>query len=141
MINDHSFWATLYAESRLLRPPGPFSWHSTESLQRTLFRSARLAQRWTSHPIDVLSKRRSLEFPRSKESYELLCGRWLIVQQPDQFVLHDINTGSQQVLHEPDHWSMKWDACSLTLTRGSLLYLAVCQLGHGMYVLPPNFSK
>ena len=119
----------MYADARLPRPPGPFSWQLTEFLQRNLVCSARLAQRWTSQPVKVLSVP-----TRCNEECKLLCGRWLIIMKRDHVVSRDINTRSEQVLFERHSFHIAWDVtCCMVSDRGHLLYLGIHWKDHPVY--------
>ena len=123
IIDDRTFWKTLYADAHLPRPPGPFSWQSTGFLQRTLVRSARLAQRWTSKPTNKIFKC-SLSLG-SDLYYKWLCGRWLVIHRGTRaLVLHDIDTGAEQTLYQCNNQRVLWDAtCCRVSTRGQLHYV------------------
>ncbi|KAF8548845.1 hypothetical protein OG21DRAFT_668942 [Imleria badia] len=124
----------MYADAHLPRPPGPFSWQSIKFLQRTLVHSARLAQHWTSQPMNVFS-RHSLRVPLGPSTWanEWACERWLIICTGSrQLVSHDLYTGSEQLLCQwEDPW-VSWSAAScLGSTRGHLLYVGLCaENGH-----------
>ncbi|KAF8449357.1 hypothetical protein L210DRAFT_2661149 [Boletus edulis BED1] len=129
IINDSTLWRTVYAGAHLPRPPGPFPWQSTDFLRRTLVQSARLAQRWTSQPIRILS-RHSLPLAYYDDC-RWVCGRWLILRESTkQLVSHDVDTGFEQTLyqwHELANQCISWSAtCRLTSSRGGLLHVVLC---------------
>ncbi|KAF8548843.1 hypothetical protein OG21DRAFT_668791 [Imleria badia] len=122
----------MYADALLPRPPGPFPWQSTKFLQRTLVQSARLARRWTSQPINIIS-RYSLRVPSEIESSEWVGGRWLLTCiEMKQLVSRDLDTGSEQLLCQSDDQWVSWSATScLMSTRGHLVYVGLCaENGH-----------
>ncbi|KAG9311102.1 hypothetical protein JVU11DRAFT_9011 [Chiua virens] len=90
---DTSLWKSLYKNAAFLCPPGPYPSQSIASLERTLVKSARLAQSWTTRPMRRVSL---VEIPTGnlRPPLKLICGRWLIVcHKAREFVLYDTDFG------------------------------------------------
>ncbi|KAF8547148.1 hypothetical protein OG21DRAFT_1607513 [Imleria badia] len=124
---DASIWRYLYANSRLPRPPGPFSSQSTAYLEQVLVRTERLAHSWITGPMqDVSHVEVGVEQQPSGSLFgttiRLLGGRWLVgCESETRFVLHDIYPNSEsrrQVIWESEHPVETWDACSVTSEEG-----------------------
>lgn len=88
-------WRTLYANARLPRPPGPFPSQSVQFLERTLVRSERLAQSWTTQPMRYGS---SVVIPLGGSPLppeELFNGKWYIsCESSRRFVAHDLDSAT-----------------------------------------------
>ncbi|KAF8838228.1 hypothetical protein BDN67DRAFT_107343 [Paxillus ammoniavirescens] len=95
---DPAIWKSVYANARLPRPPGPFPSQSTQFLEHTLLQSDRLAQTWTSCPVQVISWTLGPKLP-SQLKWNVLDGRWLVWRETTQFLCHDLDTGSRQILY------------------------------------------
>jgi hypothetical protein len=103
ITHDREIWKVLYANASFVRPPGPFPSQSTASLERTLVRSTRLAQSWTTQHLRAVSH---VEIPFDGKATgdfkntDLIGGRWFIVcQSRRRFVLYD--TDANVETHEP----------------------------------------
>lgn len=117
-------WKTIYANARLPRPPGPFPSQSTRFLEQTLIRSERLADCWTTRPIQAVSSTRirlggsPLGHPR------IIGGKWLLTfESYKQIVFYDVETHYRQVLWEDTGSITSWDVCSVMSAGGPLVYV------------------
>ncbi|KAI9457379.1 hypothetical protein HD554DRAFT_1781785 [Boletus coccyginus] len=126
-----AMWNILYAKAPFVRPPGPFPSQSTASLQRSLVRSARLAQSWTTPSLRIVSHVVIPFYGQSPlaidpDEVDLVCGRWFIVCQAERrIVLYDVNpnpkTRVPQVLWEEEEWIHYWTSCSMISQDGNLI--------------------
>ncbi|KIJ19574.1 hypothetical protein PAXINDRAFT_8059 [Paxillus involutus ATCC 200175] len=123
---DAAIWKTVYTNARLPRPPGPFPSQSTQFLEHTLLQSERLAQTWTSCPVKVISRTLGPKLP-SQLKWSVLDGRWLVWRETTQFLCHDLDTGSRQILWEGnlDLSYFGAGACSVTSVDGRRVYIAL----------------
>ena len=138
ITHDPAIWKALYANAPFICPPGPFP----SQLERTLVRSARLAQSWTTQPVQAVS-RVEIPFDGEPNDTSLIGGRWLIVcQSKRRIVLYDtdadVETHVPQILWEQEEhcqWQIRsWDSYSLVSEEGQWVVYVILQevlgLGH-----------
>lgn len=129
VTRDARLWRTLYINSRLPRPPGPFLWQSAQFLEHVLFHSARISQTWTSQPISVVSRARGPRIltkpsPVSTPS-DFLFGRLFIWCEGEQLLAQDLETGLGRLLWESTEPISSLNACSLTLPDSVRVFVAL----------------
>ena len=135
---EGALWRSLYTHAPFPRPPGPSPSQSQASLERTLLKSARLAQSWTTRPMrEVSSLRIKLEEPLAHTPMKLISGRWLIgCQGARRFVLHDVDPSSKthvrQVLWEQEQPAVSsWDVHSMSHVAGQSVVYVLLQMRQG----------
>lgn len=109
VTRDPLIWKTIYASARVPRPPGPFPYQSTRFLAQTLTRSERLAERWTTQPLQAVPSTQIRFQASTLGQPRIISGRWLMTfESYGQIVLHDIET-----IWEDAGLLASWDACSV----------------------------
>ncbi|KAH7903509.1 hypothetical protein BJ138DRAFT_133596 [Hygrophoropsis aurantiaca] len=79
ITRDRAIWSHAYRTSSLVRPQGPFPWHTAAALESILVRSARLTLNWPPNPNAAPVRTRKLNVKRHSDASRLLCGRWLLM--------------------------------------------------------------
>ncbi|KAI9457378.1 hypothetical protein HD554DRAFT_2143028 [Boletus coccyginus] len=131
-------WNILYGNAPFVRPPGPFPSQSTASLERSLVRSARLAQSWTTPSLQIVSHVVIPYYgqpPGDLDDVDLVCGRWFTVcQSKRRIVLYDISpnrnpkTRVPQILWEKEEGIHDWTSCPVISEDGNLIiHVMLCE--------------
>ncbi|KAI9566574.1 hypothetical protein HD554DRAFT_2114908, partial [Boletus coccyginus] len=130
ITHDPAIWRVLYANLPFIHPPGPFPSQSSATLERTLLRSARLAQSWMMPWLRAVPHVK-IQFDGkpsvfSTSEVDFFGGRWFLVCQLKQrFVLYDTNACAEthvpQILWEQEEQIDSWDQCSMMSQEGILV--------------------
>ncbi|KAN0092722.1 hypothetical protein V8E55_003506 [Tylopilus felleus] len=102
ITQDAALWREVYANARLLLPPGLFSWQSTQYLERTLVKSELVSKTWTSQPFEMhTSTLRTWQGGRFA-SWAIAFGRWCIFLELEGKTVrcYDIDTNSLRSLYD-----------------------------------------
>ncbi|KAF8554421.1 hypothetical protein OG21DRAFT_1497068 [Imleria badia] len=100
ITHNSGLWREIYANVRLLRPLGPVSSESTQSLERDLVRSELVAKTWTSQPLKQHSRALTTWRREKITSWTVVFGRWCIFRQGKIFRCHDIETDTRHFLYD-----------------------------------------
>ncbi|KAI9457373.1 hypothetical protein HD554DRAFT_1780831 [Boletus coccyginus] len=117
---DPAMWNILYGNAPFVCPPGPFP--SAASLERSLVRSARLAQSWTTPSLRIVSHVVIPFYGQPQrdsrvDEVNLVCGRWFITRWR-----------VPQILWEKGKWIHRWASCSMISEDGNLvIYVILCE--------------
>ncbi|KAF9237130.1 hypothetical protein BU15DRAFT_76238 [Melanogaster broomeanus] len=130
---DPAIWKTVYANTPLLRPSGPFPYQSAQFLEHTLVQSAKLAQTWASHPVKAISRVVGPKTSWDILQWSVLGGKWFIWHETTQILCHDLDSGtdSRHILWDGDAQIVHFDACLIDSVDGQRVYILVVttQLG------------
>ncbi|KAH7904279.1 hypothetical protein BJ138DRAFT_938571 [Hygrophoropsis aurantiaca] len=98
---ERSIWTYAYRTSSLVRPPGPFAWQTTHTLESSLIQSARMSLNWP--PNDNAAPIRSRRIIKiSGHSRKLVLGRWLFTSHDFVRILcYDLDRTDSSSIEEP----------------------------------------
>ncbi|KAG6373501.1 hypothetical protein JVT61DRAFT_6659 [Boletus reticuloceps] len=100
ITHSHALWKEVYANARLLLPPGPFSWQSTRYLERTLVQSELVSRTWTSQPPKMHSRIVTRRQGRRNTPWTVVFGRWCIFLKGETVQCHDIDSNTYHSLYD-----------------------------------------
>ncbi|KAG9310781.1 hypothetical protein JVU11DRAFT_8630 [Chiua virens] len=121
---DPVVWRSIYTAARLPRPSGPFPSQPVRFLEQTLLRSERLAEFWTTQPIQAISTTQIRLAGSPLGPPRIIGGRWLVTfESYKQIIFHDIETRTRQVVWECSGMITSWDICSIVSSEGFLVYV------------------
>ncbi|KAG6379434.1 hypothetical protein JVT61DRAFT_11904 [Boletus reticuloceps] len=124
---DRALWRTLYRNARLPRPPGPFLSQSVQFFEHTLVQSERLADSWTTQPMEAVSAV-GIRLQGYQSHSIIVDGKWLVAfDEPHKMLAYDLDYdgGSQphQLLWESASEIYSWDACTVFSASELLVYI------------------
>ncbi|KAF8442302.1 hypothetical protein L210DRAFT_3536267 [Boletus edulis BED1] len=113
LTHSHDLWKEVYANARFPRPPGPFSWQSTQYLERTLVHT--LSKIWTSQPPKMLS--RTLTNRKGRDYiWTVVFGRWCIFLEGNKIQCHDIDSDTFHSLYKGIAYPSSWFTANMAST-------------------------
>ncbi|KAF9236062.1 hypothetical protein BU15DRAFT_64338 [Melanogaster broomeanus] len=128
LLSDDLFWRSLYRQTPLLRPPGPFRSQSTGFLRNALVSSSRVARNWprtTFSPTPRVTNTFSI-FHGFKFS-KLLAGRWLTAGDSQLIWCYDLHNPIPRVFYQPHLVANFFQCVSTTNDKGELVAFAVSE--------------
>ncbi|KAG6377857.1 hypothetical protein JVT61DRAFT_14638 [Boletus reticuloceps] len=128
-----TIWRTLYKNTHVPRPPGPFSSQPVHFLEHALIKSERLARLWTTQPMRYLSIVQVRVQPMPMSCPRIIDGKWLIsCESSERFVVYDLDSETvppfRQVLWVCDRQIYRWDLQSATSIEGPVLCIMVTNI-------------
>ncbi|KAF8135104.1 hypothetical protein EV363DRAFT_1582298 [Boletus edulis] len=100
LTHSHDLWKEVYANARFPRPPGPFSWQSTQYLERTLVQSELASKTWTSQPLEMQSRIMTSWNGQRGSPWTVVFGRWCIFLEGKTVKCHDIDSDTYHTLYD-----------------------------------------
>ncbi|KAF9226257.1 hypothetical protein BS17DRAFT_536056 [Gyrodon lividus] len=128
LLSDDLFWRSLYRQTSLLRPPGPFQGQSTTFLQNALVSSARVVRNWppnTLSPTPRIGK--TFRIYHGFRFSKLLSGRWLIAGDKQLIWCYDLRNPIPRVLYRPHLVANFFQCVSTTNHKGEFVVFAVSE--------------
>ncbi|KAF8554424.1 hypothetical protein OG21DRAFT_1095706 [Imleria badia] len=138
ITHNSALWKYIYANSRFLLPPGPYSWQSTQYLERTVVQSELVSKTWTSQPLKELSHTLTSWKQMQHISWTVVFGRWCIYLREKTIQCHDIDTDTHYPLYDGTaHPEFRFMAGTATSTNSKQVYLLLddCYYPHELIKL------
>ena len=126
MTHNHALWKDTYAnlKTRLLLPPGPYSWQSTQYLERTLVQSELISKTWASQPLKELLHTSTSWKREQRISWTVVFGRWCIFLEGKTIQCHDTDLDTHHLLYDGTaHSEFRFTACTTADVSGERVYL------------------
>ncbi|KAH7919050.1 hypothetical protein BV22DRAFT_1199714 [Leucogyrophana mollusca] len=96
-VTQHrAVWHDAYSQSALPRPPGPFTWQSTQQLEYGLITTAKVERNWPPQVASPITSHKVTLAAGGRQFY-LVFGRWILAGGRNEVLCYDLDARGGEV--------------------------------------------